>query len=79
MYHDVQVVGGLTAQEVRSPSNTWGTGPTSRTEQKFSNSSAMTLETCPNGHYVCAVGAAHTSGDSQYYTGARLQIRCCSL
>ena len=41
--------------------------------------SGLTFRSCPQGQFVCGIGLGHDSGDSQYWTGARVVLTCCAL
>ncbi len=59
--------------------NTWQTGPSNQAEQNFNSNGGFVFQRCPNGQFVCGLGLRHASGDSQYWTGARVQLQCCEL
>lgn len=64
--------------------NAWGSGPTTQhsapsTAPNFGNANAWTSFDCPGGQFVCGLVMGHIGGDSQYWTGARLSLRCCAL
>lgn len=58
--------------------NTWTTS-TPTGDGRFSNPNGFNFTDCANGQYVCGLGLGHVGGDGNYWTGARIQLRCCSL
>lgn len=77
--------GGLgVAQDLGVGANTWGAGPsnlhaTPSVAPNFGNANVWTSTDCPNGQFVCGLLVGHIGGDAQYWTGARISLRCCTL
>ncbi len=75
LYDDVFIGGDLLV-----PGNIWSGVSNDMPEARFSNSAAaLTFTNCPAGKFVCGIAVGHASGDSQYFSGARIAVRCCFL
>jgi hypothetical protein len=74
LYDDVTVANDLVVS-----ANTWAGTPTDLAVATFASSNAYTYTQCANGQYVCGLGLGHEGGNSAYYAGARLILRCCRL
>lgn len=60
------------------PSNAWGSMGESG-ETTYSSAGTLTWNMCGGGTYVCGIGVGHQANNSQYWTGARIAVRCCTL
>lgn len=75
LYDDVSVSNDLVVGN-----NSWGTIADLPTVKFTANQGgAMTFSVCPQGRFVCAIGLGHDTGDSQYWTGAKMVVTCCAL
>lgn len=75
LYDDVSVSNDLVVGN-----NSWGTAADLPTVKFTANQGgAMTFSVCPQGRFVCAIGLGHDTGDSQYWTGAKMVLTCCAL
>ena len=72
IYDDATVSGDLAVS-----GNVWGA--TSDLTEGTMAQPSIVFTNCPAGRFVCGIGLGHNSGDGNYWTGSRVQMRCCAL
>lgn len=70
----VVVLGNL-----RVNGNVWDGAYGESAQFGFTDGFTLGWSMCTNGYYMCGFGARHTANDSNYWTGAKMAIRCCPL
>jgi hypothetical protein len=77
MHDNVTIYGNLSVTN-----NTWGS-TTQIAETTFFTASTLSPSLswldCATGQYVCGIGVGHMANDNNYWTGARLSMKCCAL
>lgn len=72
IYDDATVSGDLAVS-----GNVWG--PSTDVAEGTLAQPSIVWTNCPSGKFVCGLGLGHNGGDSNYWTGSRVQMRCCAL
>lgn len=72
LYDDATVSGDLAVS-----GNVWG--PATDVAEGTMAQPSIVWTNCPAGKFVCGIGLGHNGGDGNYWTGSRVQMRCCAL
>ncbi len=72
IYDDATVSGDLAVS-----GNVWG--PATDVAEGTMAQPSIVWTNCPSGKFVCGIGLGHNGGDGNYWTGSRVQMRCCAL
>jgi hypothetical protein len=67
------------AGDLTVAANLWGPGGLYTNETTYSSNTGLVWNECPNGLYVCGIGTGHVANNNNYWTGARVALRCCAL